>query len=114
MHAYERTFPTYLGQRDAVRGIPYITIGDGGNREWFALPWNEPQPPWSALREDAFGFGARASGAALAGGCTYIYLFIPSTVRRTYSCIGYCYSVPTMYQKQGAGLFNSVGVIQVS
>jgi hypothetical protein len=63
---YERTFPTYLGQRDEKRGIPYITIGDGGNREWFALPWNEPQPPWSALREDAFGFGA--------GHCTF-FLF---------------------------------------
>ena len=23
----------------------------------FATPWNDPQPDWSAVREDAYGFG---------------------------------------------------------
>ena len=32
-------------------------IGDGGNREHFAYPWEPVQPEWSALREFAYGYG---------------------------------------------------------
>lgn len=28
-----------------------------GNREGFAVPWNEPQPAWTGLRQDAYGYG---------------------------------------------------------
>ena len=52
VHAYERTHPV-----PDAGGITHITIGDGGNREQFATPWNDPQPAWSALRQDAYGFG---------------------------------------------------------
>ena len=51
VHAYERTHPV-----PTAAGITHITIGDGGNREQFATPWNDPQPAWSALRQDAYGF----------------------------------------------------------
>ena len=57
VHAYERTKPVYQNRTDCTRGIPHITIGDGGNREMFAVPWVEPQPEWSALREYAYGHG---------------------------------------------------------
>merc|ERR1719253_170630 len=57
VHAYERTKPVYQLALDEARGIPYITIGDGGNREGFATPWNFPQPDWTALRQDAYGYG---------------------------------------------------------
>ena len=36
------------------------SIGDGGNREEFATPWLPDQPPWSALREYAYGWGTLA------------------------------------------------------
>lgn len=57
VHAYERTKPVFKNKTDCERGIPHITIGDGGNREMFAVPWVEPQPEWSALREYAYGHG---------------------------------------------------------
>ena len=57
VHAYERTKPVYQLEVNEQQGIPYITIGDGGNREGFATPWNDPQPEWSALRQDAYGYG---------------------------------------------------------
>jgi len=81
VHAYERTKPVYQLALDEARGIPCthfllvcvlgrcradgpsaisppdITIGDGGNREGFATPWNFPQPDWTALRQDAYGYG---------------------------------------------------------
>ena len=41
----------------AICSPPDITIGDGGNREGFATPWNFPQPDWTALRQDAYGYG---------------------------------------------------------
>ena len=59
VHAYERTHPVANGglAADAAKGIPHITIGDGGNREHFAYPWVPAQPKWSALREYAYGWG---------------------------------------------------------
>jgi hypothetical protein len=57
VHAYERTHPVSHGGLDLSHGIPHITVGDGGNREHFATPWVEEQPPWSALREYAYGWG---------------------------------------------------------
>jgi hypothetical protein len=57
VHAYERSYPVYKEQPNCTHGIPYITIGDGGNREKFAVPWKPEQPTWSALREYAYGHG---------------------------------------------------------
>ena len=59
VHAYERTHPVAGGglAPTGAPGIPHITIGDGGNREHFALPWVAEQPSWSALREYAYGYG---------------------------------------------------------
>jgi len=56
VHAYERTYPISQNHTDCASGIPFITIGDGGNREMFAVPWGG-QPEWSALREYAYGHG---------------------------------------------------------
>ena len=56
VHAYERMHAVADGKVDP-KGIPHITIGDGGNREHFATPWLDPQPAWSALREYAYGWG---------------------------------------------------------
>eukprot|EP00966_Prymnesium_polylepis_P148124 3422025-Prymnesium_polylepis.2 len=56
----ERTLPVSGGISDPVRGIPHVTIGDGGNREQFAYPWVPEQPEWSALREYAYGYGTLA------------------------------------------------------
>jgi len=56
VHAYERTHRVARGKRDD-QGIAHITVGDGGNREHFALPWLPAQPDWSALREYAYGWG---------------------------------------------------------
>jgi len=57
VHAYERTEPVYMSTV-TPNGTTHITIGDGGNREMFAKPWVDPQPAWSALREDAYGHGS--------------------------------------------------------
>jgi len=59
VHAYERSHPVYHDELTPASegGITYITIGDGGNREEFAIPWADPQPDWSAIREFAYGFG---------------------------------------------------------
>jgi len=57
VHAYERTHPVAAGAIDEDKGITHVTIGDGGNREHFALPWLPAQPQWSALREYAYGWG---------------------------------------------------------
>lgn len=58
VHAYERTYPVARGEvAKKGSGIPFITIGDGGNREHFAIPWLPAQPSWSALREYAYGWG---------------------------------------------------------
>jgi 3',5'-cyclic AMP phosphodiesterase CpdA len=56
VHAYERSAPVALNQTDAVHGITYIGIGDGGNREGPADQWLAA-PAWSAYREAKFGHG---------------------------------------------------------
>jgi len=56
VHAYERTFPVYNGQRDPC-GPVHLNLGDGGNREGGYVPWLDPQPAWSAFRESSFGVG---------------------------------------------------------
>lgn len=60
VHAYERIAPVADGELDPERGIPHITVGDGGNREQFAVPWLPEQPAWSVLREYAYGWGTLA------------------------------------------------------
>ena len=60
VHAYERTHAVADGKIDEKNGIVHVTIGDGGNREEFATPWLPDQPPWSALREYAYGWGTLA------------------------------------------------------
>ena len=57
IHAYERTVPVYAGVPNPC-GIVHLTLGDGGNREGAGLPWQMPQPHWSAFREGTFGVGA--------------------------------------------------------
>jgi hypothetical protein len=57
VHAYERVAPVADGRPSPDKGIPHITVGDGGNREEFAVPWLPEQPAWSLLREYAYGFG---------------------------------------------------------
>eukprot|EP00270_Netrium_digitus_P021535 TRINITY_DN9242_c0_g1_i2.p1 TRINITY_DN9242_c0_g1~~TRINITY_DN9242_c0_g1_i2.p1 ORF type:complete len:571 (-),score=113.53 TRINITY_DN9242_c0_g1_i2:56-1768(-) len=54
VHAYERSHPVYEMKRD-VCGPIHITVGDGGNDEGVAGPFIEPQPVYSAYREDSFG-----------------------------------------------------------
>ena len=56
VHAYERTTPLYDGCVDACGPI-YLNLGDGGNREGAYVPWQMPQPDWSAFRESSFGVG---------------------------------------------------------
>jgi len=59
VHAYERTHPVARGglASPPESGITHITVGDGGNREHFARPWEPQQPAWSALREYVYGWG---------------------------------------------------------
>ncbi|XRB06241.1 acid phosphatase type 7 [Pycnococcus provasolii] len=58
VHAYERTHPVVAnGVVDEKCGIPYIVIGDGGNREGLAKDYITPTPEWSAFREASYGFG---------------------------------------------------------
>lgn len=59
VHAYERTHPLVLdGVVDVSRGIVYVVVGDGGNREGHADDYNTPPPDWSAYRNgSAFGHG---------------------------------------------------------
>ncbi len=57
VHAYERSYPTYKGAVDP-KGITYINIGDGGNKEGHAKNYEDPQPDWSAFRNGTwFGHG---------------------------------------------------------
>eukprot|EP00667_Euglena_gracilis_P003293 EG_transcript_3305 len=56
VHSYERTFPMYQGAVNPC-GPVYLNVGDGGNLEGAARPWNVPQPSWSAFREASFGAG---------------------------------------------------------
>jgi len=56
VHAYERSCRVY--QYECVADAPYyITIGDGGNKEGLAVPWEEPQPEWSLFRQASYGHG---------------------------------------------------------
>lgn len=56
IHMYERTYPVFdLAKR--CDGPVHIMVGDGGNREGPACPWNKTQPEWSAFREFSFGHG---------------------------------------------------------
>jgi hypothetical protein len=68
VHAYERIAPVADGELDPERGIPHITVGDGGNREQFAVPWLPEQPAWSVLREYAYGWGTLALNRTRRGG----------------------------------------------
>jgi hypothetical protein len=57
VHAVERSFPVWAGQRDDC-GTVFVTIGDGGNVEGHADSWLQPAPEWSAFRNGAhFGRG---------------------------------------------------------
>lgn len=53
IHAYERTFPVYKDELNSF-GIPYITIGGGG--ESLYSEWNTPQPSWSSVRLAEYSF----------------------------------------------------------
>jgi len=57
VHAYERSYRVYKGQRDDQHGCYYVTIGDGGNREGLASHYLDPQPQWSAFRQAEYGYG---------------------------------------------------------
>lgn len=56
VHAYERTHPVFDASRSSF-GPVHIRLGDAGNYEGPAEPWQEPQPEWSAFRESSFGSG---------------------------------------------------------
>ncbi len=57
VHAYERSYPTYKGVVDP-KGITYINIGDGGNKEGHAKDYEQVQPDWSSFRNGTwFGHG---------------------------------------------------------
>merc|ERR1712228_118552 len=59
VHAYERTKPVYR-YRTVCDAPIQIVIGDGGNKEGPACPWNKTVPEWSAFREFSFGHGTLA------------------------------------------------------
>jgi hypothetical protein len=56
VHAYERTGPT-LQYREVCDAPVQLTVGDGGNKEGPACPWNLTSPAWSKFREFSFGHG---------------------------------------------------------
>jgi len=55
VHAYERTGAIYQNTTQCD-GIVHITIGDGGNKEGPACPW-QADYEWSLKKEFSFGFG---------------------------------------------------------
>ncbi|QDZ23711.1 metallophosphatase [Chloropicon primus] len=63
VHSYERVFPTCDNSTvDYHRGITYVNIGDGGNREGLYNNWlpgenGRAGPIWSAFREGSYGHG---------------------------------------------------------
>jgi len=63
VHAYERTARVFHGKLDSC-GPMYITVGDGGNWKGLDMKWVEPQPHWSKIREDSYGFGVLDVGNA--------------------------------------------------
>lgn len=54
LHGYERALASYKGEPNC-KGPVHITIGDGGNHEGPACPWQAQKPAWSAYREFSFG-----------------------------------------------------------
>merc|ERR1719401_218537 len=56
LHGYERSHPVFNGSLLCDAPM-YITVGDGGNHEGPARPWNTTTPVWTALREFSFGHG---------------------------------------------------------
>lgn len=56
VHSYERTAPVYQYQ-EVCDGPVQLVIGDGGNKEGPACPWNITDPTWSRFREFSFGHG---------------------------------------------------------
>jgi hypothetical protein len=63
VHSYERIHPTCDNSTvNAMQGISYINIGDGGNREGIYNDWlpgenGRAGPVWSAFREGSYGHG---------------------------------------------------------
>ncbi len=58
VHAYERSKPVAHNVTDVARGITYINIGDGGNREGHDAFGMYAKPPWSAERNGTdYGHG---------------------------------------------------------
>lgn len=55
VHAYERSLPVYKNIVDQ-KGIVYVVVGDGGNREGLASSFLNPQPTWSVRRDALYGF----------------------------------------------------------
>lgn len=49
VHAYERTHPVYMDERNNASGTVYVTIGDGGNREGLYDHW-EDAADWIAVQ----------------------------------------------------------------
>ncbi len=58
VHAYERTHRIAHEKLDK-KGIYYVTMGDGGNREGHAYPFLDPKPVWSDKRNDTLYGHAR-------------------------------------------------------
>ena len=46
---YERSHPVAKGVVDGTKGITYLNIGDGGNREGHSMTYLE-RPKWNAFR----------------------------------------------------------------
>ena len=58
VHAYERSLPQGADAAARKTGTTYVVIGDGGNHEGHATPFEQPVPSWSAHRDDkSFGHG---------------------------------------------------------
>lgn len=58
VHAYERSYPVFQDQVDGTKGVVYINIGDGGNKEGHSENYLSPPPEWSAFRNGTyFGHG---------------------------------------------------------
>ena len=57
VHAYERTYPVAYNSTSSSGPI-YVVTGEAGNREGHAGAYQQPQPAWSAFRDNTiFGHG---------------------------------------------------------
>jgi len=56
VHAYERTGPVFRNEQVCDAPVQLV-VGDGGNKEGPACPWNLTAPAWSRRREFSFGHG---------------------------------------------------------